>query len=339
MTKAVFRVDANKEIGIGHFSRTRALADEIKNLDFTPVFVTKNDSKVIELLKDSEFEIVKFNGEAENQLETEIEAILSVCPTLAVFDIRSTSHELIAALKKYGIYVVSFDDLGEGRYLADIVVDANLSEEKNPKKLETNTRYLLGEDYAVISKECRAAKKIRRDEKFIQRIIVSCGGSDPSGVTPKVVAGLSNLSTDVEVELILGPDFAPSAKLNEALLNSARTFDIVESPKNLFERMRKAQLGIISGGITLFEAAFLGLPSIVVCQNIAQLKNLPKFEAIGGIINIGLSSNNPILNLTPIVRSLESEEKRKAMSRALERLIDGKGVDRICGAIMEVMGR
>jgi spore coat polysaccharide biosynthesis predicted glycosyltransferase SpsG len=345
VTVAAIRVDADREIGFGHLERCIAVARELKEANHEPVFVTCEKSIAIPRLAARGITAVETfvpgtaTPDAAEALSSEIDAILRRGPGLVIFDIGSTSHELAAAVKAMGCFVVSFEDLGDGRYLADLVVDANLTESTNPRKMTTTTRYLLGPEYAVISPECLKAKKKRRRFQELRRIIVSCGGSDPAAVTPHVIAALATLDTEIDIEVVLGPGFAHAAALDRAILATPRICSIVESPSDLPDRLRAADIGIISGGVTLYEAAFLGLPSIVIAQNPAQLRNLPPFDSRNAIINLGLAANNPYPNLLSAIRRLADSAIRRSMSEALEKHVDGRGIQRLGTAVREVLGR
>lgn len=334
MTVTSIRVDANRESGLGHLHRSICVASELARRGHRPVFVTRDRAVVAPIAADSGFDsIVNFSDEAE-----EVNAILSPGPGLVVFDNGSTTHGKVAPLKEVGCFVVSFEDLGDGRYLSDLVVDANLTDSTNPQKLRTTTKYLLGPDYAVIAPMCRAAKKKRKHFTDVRKIVVTCGGSDPAGVTPRAVSALGNVDSEVEILVVLGPAFAHKEALNKALLSAARSFEVVEAPDNLPALMREADVGIISGGVTLFEAAYLGLPSIVIAQNAAQLRNLPPFEKHGGIVNLGLAANDPFANIPTELKLLRDPGRLRAMSEAQERYIDGKGLERLASAIRELLG-
>lgn len=315
------------------------MARELAKEGHDPIFVTRDKAFVRSRIEAAGFsEVEGFENDSD-----EAEAILRRGPGLAVFDVGATAHEVVAAIKEIGCFIVTFEDLGDGRYLADLVIDANLTENSNPRKMATPTRYLLGPDYAVISQKATAAKKKRRGSRGfftrdgLRKIIVTCGGSDPAGVTPRVVEALSLFDGEIDIELILGPAFSPKDELDRALLKSSRIFSIVEAPDNFHDRMRRADLGILSGGVTLFEAAYLGLPATVIAQNATQLKNLPAFESNSGIVSLGLAAHNPFPNLSATIRSIES--KLGAMAAAQERYVDGKGLDRVVAAIRETLGR
>jgi spore coat polysaccharide biosynthesis predicted glycosyltransferase SpsG len=342
VTVAAIRVDADREIGFGHLERAIAVARELKEANHEPVFVTREKSLAVTRLAERGFSAVETftpGDTAEATLHAEVDAVLRRGPGLVIFDVGSTSHDLAASVKAVGGFVVTFEDLGDGRYLADLVVDANLTESTNPRKMMTTTRYLLGPEYAIISPECLKAKRKRRRVQDLRKVIVSCGGSDPAGVTAHVIPALTTLDTEIDVEVVIGPAFAHAAELDKAILKSPRICSIVEAPLDLPARLRAADVGIICGGVTLYEAAFLGLPSIVIAQNPMQLRNLPPFESRRAIINLGLAANNPYPNILPALRRLGDQAERKAMSEALEKYVDGRGIQRFVTAVREVLGR
>lgn len=335
MSTVVLRVDADASIGFGHLERTMALARELATINYRPVFVTREEGLAASRLRACGFtDVETFEGP-----EAEGDAILAPGPGIVLFDIGSTTHARVAEVKALGGFVATFEDLGDGRYLADLVIDANLVEATNPKKMETPTRYLLGPDYAILAPAVVAARRRRRKPGPVRRILVSCGGSDPAGVTVGVVRGLATYDSEVEVELVLGPGFAHARALNAALLEASRTFTITEAPTDLPDRLRTADLGILSGGVTLFEAAHLGLPAIVISQNAAQLRNLGPFESRGGIVNLGLAANAPYNNVKSAIREVGTETRLAAMSAAQEGYVDGKGLGRIVSAIKSMVGR
>lgn len=335
MSTVVIRLDADARIGLGHVMRGMALARELRTLNYRVVFVTREEGIAAAHLRSGGFSDVQvFGPDIPEQ-----DAVLGPGPGIVVFDIGSTTHEQVAAVKAVGGYVVTFEDLGDGRYLSDLVVDANLTDETNPVKMPTPTRYLLGPEHAVLDPAVLAARKRRKRSGGVRRILVSCGGSDPAGVTVGVVRGLATFDSEVEVEIVLGPAFQHPKPLNEALLAASRTFTITEAPTDLPERMRSADLGILSGGITLFEAAHLGLPALVIAQHATQLRNLPPFEARGGIVNLGLAANEPYNNLKSQVRHVDDSDRLAKMSEAQERYVDGKGLSRIVSAVRAMVGR
>lgn len=331
MGRIVFRSDASHEGGIGHVERSARLGAALgaKGHDVTHV--------------------VRAGGLAEKRLrakgvvpltyerdEEEIRTVLDVRPGLAVLDLGNNPHERVAALKKAEVGVATFDDLGDGRYVADLVVDANLAEAKNPRKMETTTRFLLGPLYAVVDPRLAAGRRKRRYERF-RRLAVALGGTDPENVTVKVVRALGRLDPNIEVTIVLGPGFRGGKTLDAALLESPRDLDVRIAPDDFAEILVAADVGIVGGGLTLAEAAAAGLPAIVLAQNKAQLANAQNLADAGGCVHLGLGRNVPEGEILAAVRALEDPEKRRALGEAAARHVDGKGLERVVGALEQLI--
>ena len=333
MTIAAIRADGDATIGFGHLARSLAMAEALQDMGHDPVLVTRRNNLAHQFITSrSDVRVEEIREDVD-----EVEKLLSLSAGLVILDVRSTSHKLVSGLKEAGCFIVTFDDLGDGRYLADLVVDANLTSATNPKKMTTTTRYLLGPRYAVIGKQCQKIRSRRRSFGALRRILITCGGSDPAGATPRVVSALSTIDPEIYIDVILGPAFQSGKTLSKAVLESPRHFTIVDSPNDLMRRMKEADLGIISAGISLAEAACLGLPSIVIAQDAIQARNAVPYDESGGVRNLGVAGENAYKGISSAVRELSEPETRRAMSKALTDLVDGKAMGRIKEAIREII--
>lgn len=338
MTVVAIRVDATKERGFGNLSRAMTIGEALRENGHRPVFVSRGSGFAAEYLESRGIADVGIIGEDTE----EFDAILASGPGIVIFDVGNTTHAAVAGLKDNGVYVITFDDLGDGRYLADIVVDANLTPKTNPKPMETPTSYLLGPMYVVFNKETLAARRKRRHFRELRRIVVTCGGTDPSGVTPRIVAALGAVDTDIDVDVVLGPGFTPTRELNEVILAAPREFDISQNPADLAVKLRTADLGILSGGLTIFEAAYLGLPSIVISQSETQARNVIPLAERGAIADFGpataKSAASLFAKLPAEIQRLTDASLRRTMGEAGQSFVDGKGVKRLMQEIKRLIG-
>lgn len=340
MRRAAIRLNAGPEIGYGHLRRGMILAGALQRRGVQVIFVCPEKSPAAERLQRDGFMVQEFpsrsmdgsGSEIEERVadHDEIQTILSLACELVILDIQDTRHTYAASLKEAGMRVVNFDDLGDGRYVADLVVDANLSPKTNPKKMETPTRYLLGPRYAVLPSGIRRfSDRFRSVRRRFKKVVVSCGGTDPAGATVAAVAGLANLDPQIEVDVILGGGFSSRHRFDEALTASPRQFKIHQDVPDLIPFLREADLGVVSGGITLFEAAAVGLPCLVISQNKHQLMNTRPFEEAGGVISLGLASNVVPEEMHHAVLETADPLRRAKMRRVLMELVDGRGLGRV----------
>src|SRR5690606_26486356 len=106
-------------LGMGHVFRALALAHELASHDV--VIVTRSDGPYAlgaEYLRRTPYRI--------ETLTTE-EQFLPYCksrsPDITVLDVLDTSEEFVRSLAECSGFVVSFEDLGPGARLADVVIN------------------------------------------------------------------------------------------------------------------------------------------------------------------------------------------------------------------------
>lgn len=135
------------------------------------------------------------------------------------------------------------------------------------------------------------------------RVLVLFGGTDPSGlleVARDALYPLPNISVS---------EVVPAAEVSVAA------------------EMHDADLLITSGGRTVFEAAAVGIPTIVMCQNQRELTH----THLGvGNINLGLGRLvQPDQLRWHVEQLLGDYEVRRDMSATAKASIDGYGADRV----------
>lgn len=331
MARVVLRADANPQMGLGHVERSVRIGKALAAGGHETTFVVRAGTLGETRLKS--LGIVPVTLEAD---EEEAQTLLASSPRLVLFDVGDTTHERVAAVKKAGdAGVVTFDDLGDGRYVADDVIDANLSEKTNPRKMETTTRFHLGPSFAVVDPRLAAGR--RRKYGPFRSLVIALGGTDPENLVVKTVRALGRLDPKVEATFVLGAGYGGGRSLDAVLLEAPRTFDVRISPPDFSDLLRKADVAIVGGGLTLFEAAAAGTPAVVLAQNRAQLANAQNLADAGAVVHLGLGRNVPEGEILATVRSLEDVDRRRTLGEAASRQVDGKGLERVAAACRGAM--
>lgn len=155
-----------------------------------------------------------------------------------------------------------------------------------------------GAKYAVLRPEFTIGTfHVKQDA---DRVLLLFGGTDPANLT-----GLAEFATQQwDVDVIRPGD-----------------------DRSIAAAMHDADLLITSGGRTVFEAAAVGIPTIVMCQNMRETTH----SHLGvGNINMGLGRLVDPERLTYVVQqTLEDYELRRDMSQEARKSIDGLGADRV----------
>lgn len=331
MKAVVFRADGNKKLGLGHIVRCLALADELKNNNpnLKVIFITKYDGgkKIIE---EKNYKVIDTKDEFSHIRNFASE------DTLLITDFLDTDNQYISEIKKIaGLKVICIDNNTKLKRIdADIVINANIFDNRD-KKVIGSTKYFLGLKYLILRKEFEEAHKEKKEIKDkVETILVMSGGTDPRGCIIKIANALKNIPDKVHINLIIGPEFSYSNKLNDVLSKANRKFNLLVNPNNLVEIMKNADMAITAAGIVFCELATLGVPSIEIPQRNHQEDVAKVFEKSRACINIGKSPDEKLIYESTLML-MENKLLRKQLSENAKTFVDGKGVKRAIRLIKE----
>ena len=201
-----------------------------------------------------------------------------------------------------------------------------------------NTRLLLCPVYFIFRQEFIEAAKVRREiRKDAQNILVTMSGSDLLNLTIKVAKALTRLNvTSLKLRVIIGPGFETSVKPEvEKVLEGYRgDYELLMGSDNMADLMFWSDLVITGGGLTKYEAAVTGTPTIIISQIVHEAEKNREFEKEGTALHLGLGSEVNEQNIVEAVEKLLGNYAlRSEMSRRGKNLVDGKGVNRIISEI------
>ena len=204
MKKIYFRADASATIGYGHFIRTLALADMLKD-DFDCTFFTCHPTsyQVSEMEKVCPF--------IPLQEETHSADFLSHLQgdEIVVLDNYFFTTDYQLAIKQKGCRLVCIDDMHDKHYVADVVINHG---QTNPAlfDVESYTRLCLGFDWALLRKPfLEAAKRKSISSDRIEKVAVCFGGSDIHDITGYFVNQVLRLCTVNSITAVVGDAYTP----------------------------------------------------------------------------------------------------------------------------------
>ena len=316
--KVVIRVDGYKKIGLGHIYRTLTLANNI--MDHEVMFLMDNQHSLgIDIVRSQNFKVETFE-------EDPISKISTIKPDIIINDILDTTKEYILALKKMGIRVFNFEDLGSGAEYADGVFNALY-----PGSVPSGNFY-TGENYYCARNEFLNVKQKKVTES-VNAVLITFGGTDPNNLTLKTLNAISNSTHDFNIKIILGPGYINEELLNNKINSLNRNVEVLRSVKNMADHMVNADIIFSSAGRTMYEIAMVGTPAVIIAQNYREMTHLFGHN-YNGFVNLGIHLENgeeKILNT--LERLIEDVELRKRMNK---RMLDHdltKGLKRVMDII------
>jgi len=100
--------------------------------------------------------------------------------------------------------------------------------------------------------------------------------------------------------------------------------------------MQQADLAISAGGLTSYELAFMGLPSILIPVTSIQAEASNMLALHGSAVTLGLHTEFPRSRFARILGELlESPSRCLEISASGLRLFDGLGLDRVAKVMMD----
>lgn len=207
--KILFRADAGSEIGYGHFIRTLALADMLKD-DFECVFYTQSPSEYQRKECEKVCPLVELPAD-----ETRFQLFLDVLKgdEIVVLDNYFYTTDYQKVIKEKGCKLVCIDDMHDKHYVADAVVNHGFATEVDFSK-ENYTQLYTGPSYALLrSPFLKAENSIKRIDN---RWVVCFGGSDQNDYTGKAVKQLNEIGDKMEIVAVVGDGYQNTQQLKEA---------------------------------------------------------------------------------------------------------------------------
>lgn len=210
MRKIYFRADASSTIGYGHFVRTLALADMLKD-DFACTFFTCHPTpyQVGEIEKVCPFVAL--------QEKTHYNDFLSFLQgdEIVVLDNYFYGTDYQCAIKACGCRLVCIDDMHDKHYVADIVVNHTLTN-ISLFDVESYTKLCLGFKWALLRKPfLDAAEKYHTPITRIEKVAICFGGSDEYDNTGLFVEKMLSVSYIKSITAVVGDAYYPQYKKSD----------------------------------------------------------------------------------------------------------------------------
>jgi len=317
----VIRVDGQREIGLGHVYRMITLASKMAFNNNVIFLMDEKKELGINKVNESNLSIITF----ENDVDL-FKKITELNPDIIINDILETEKEYILNLMTKNIFIVNFEDLGEGSELANIVINA-LYENSNPP-----TNHYYGYKYVCLRDEFFIAPS-KEIKKEVRRILITFGGTDPNDLSLRTLKAIKKLDLKhIFIKLILGLGYRKKQILCDYATNLKKegfSIEIEENVKFMSKEIYLSDIIITSNGRTVYEVASIGVPCISISQNSRETKHLFTYNS-RSIIDLGIAntvSENDIAH--EIKKLVDDFELRKNIHDKLSKIDLKKGTDRV----------
>jgi UDP-2,4-diacetamido-2,4,6-trideoxy-beta-L-altropyranose hydrolase len=250
----IFRADGGPTIGMGHFTRTLALAEMLKE-HFHCIFATRKPTNYqiseIEKICPARIDLPEDDSHFE-QFLTHLKG-----DEIVVLDNYYFNTEYQKAIKAKGCKLVCIDDMHDKHYVADVVINHAEGIRKSQYSADKYTAFCLGYKYALLRKEYLTDIKEQSLKKYAS--LVMMGGADPFNLAARIVSRIEPLQFSLPIAIVLGTGYT-----NDHLFlpfNNIEIFKGIESSK-VYQLMQEAETGIFPASTVAIEACAARLPFI-----------------------------------------------------------------------------
>ena len=221
-----------------------------------------------------------------------LKVTLQVGASAVLWDINENiPKKFITELRKRNICIVTLDDPTKKRLFCDLAFYPPV-----PQVKKMNWDNFLGENYCgwdwvpLRSSLLKNRRHIDENELINKKqlsLIISMGGSDPKGMIFDVLDIVESVDLPLKTNVLLGPAFDKRSKLDNFLKTCKKKYSIYSDTFNVGKLFAEADLAIISYGVTAFEMALLGTPSLLICLTADHSEAAMTFDLNKISINLG----------------------------------------------------
>ncbi|MBE6496160.1 MAG: UDP-2,4-diacetamido-2,4,6-trideoxy-beta-L-altropyranose hydrolase [Methanobrevibacter thaueri] len=337
MNNLLIRVDSTYESGMGHFMRTLALAQKWQKVRDNIYFLINDNENLKKRIisENMEYIVNPFESGSKEDSEFLLDIVKDKCISWVIVDGYVFNEDYLGFLRKNDINYLIFDDDGKkSHYNSNIVLNQNLHGkcEWYSSKKEDYTKLLIGTDFTLLRNEFLEFQNYTKIIKSkANNILVTLGGSDVNNYSLDILKILNSLNfSDFEVIVLIGANNIHEEILNNFIGNLKFNVKILKNISNMPEVMQWADLAFSSGGTTVWELAFMGVPTIVGATSYVEevlltgLDDNNLFKTIGKLEDL---DKKELINIFDYL--INNKDARKKMSIDGQKFIDGYGSKRV----------
>lgn len=338
MMRVLVRADGGAGIGLGHVTRCLALAGALRSKGAEVAFVTSGDDPgVVAKITTADCAVEPLpKGCDENAaVSFLLERASKLAVRLVVVDSYRIELKHQLAIKGAGLKLLALDDFGSGRFAADFVLNPNLTARAENYSVDAGARLLLGPRHALLRPEFLEAAGRPAAPAAVPRILITMGGSDPSGMTREAWKTLDAAPGEFALDLLVGAAYPGAGALAREAAAARHPTEVHHDPADVPGLMRRASFAVSAAGSTCWELALLGIPAIVLVTAANQQGVAEGLQKNGFALSLGSGAPFPAGALKAAAAELLGDRNRlKAMAAAGKKLVDGRGAERVAEAVL-----
>lgn len=312
----IIRADGGESIGGGHIVRAKIIAAALKSAGMEPHLLAKENDWTRESLADAAWP-VHYLRKTDNESIIVLQTARRCAARLVILDVRDTSAEYVRYLKESGAAVITIDDPGRGAELADATFRAGVT----PRR-EKNFYY--GPAYAILSPRILDLREKARPPSQLRDVVCFFGTFDPKN-HGRLISSLAESFPKIGFHWFT----------KGTMLARPNVQIFAPDQEKFLEKLMSADLAIISGGVTLFEAAAVGRPAIVLPEAPHEMDQGELLASGGAVLLLEHPTGK---NLEQVFAELARNPGRLGVFHAKSmEMVDGRGLERFLRVVRSLL--
>jgi len=333
---AIFRVDADNEIGGGHLVRCISLAEKLYQNKWSCIFICNRGTiKASAFLKLEKIELCELNCNKREESNYIKRRYPDGC-NLFVIDHYDKDYLYEKEFEGWARKILIIDDLNERRHFCNFYLNSAVGETflDYKKMVPENCQAMLGPSFALLRSEFLLARKLvvkrRMNDRSVRRILICFGLIDKRELVLKSLTILKRMGNQAEVDVIIGSNAGHINRIRDAGERCNFGVNIHEDSTDVAELMSNADFAVGACGVSAWERCCLGLPSVAVMssRNQRYIAGTLKKEFAAEVVGDCEPLKDRDIELC-IVRMSKEASLRRRISRNSLRITDGLGAMRV----------
>ena len=330
MNSILFRADASPKIGAGHVARCLALANVLANLECECVFAIGPETlNTAPALQRAGYEMLIADGDEEDTARALAQRFRDRVDWVVIdhYGIDAAAEKHYRPLARR---LMVIDDLADRPHDCDLLLDQGPGRiaDDYAGLVPAGTQVLAGAVFALLD----PAYGYHRDNQSPATsdkpsgIYVSFGATDPSKHTRRGLDALDASRVSAGINVVLGAAAPHREEIGERLEKMTTETKLHIDTSETIALLTNSFMALGAGGVSALERCCCGVPSLVAVtadNQRAAAEGLSKFGA-AQLVDL----TDPQSSATDIRAFIADIDRRKQMSRAAQRLCDGRGARR-----------
>ena len=315
--RVIFAAAAGPAIGFGHLVRCRSLA---RALGIDPVVAVRGTARTRRRAAAGGWRLVTVRNDDDLQ---------RLDPHVLVVDDPSLRavRTWVRRARRVGVPVATIHDLAIAAIDSDLVIDGSVH---SPRGVNGRVGSLRGVLYTILDPRVRTTRE-RMTGPVSRRILVALGGGRRSVSAARLARAIAARADDVEIRVAGG--FTAGRRMPRLARGTW-----IPAHDGLVEELSSSSVAVLAGGVTLYEACALGVPSVAVALTSAQHVTIRALARRGATVDGGAVTDRrtPARVAREVERLLGDRASRRQMAVAGRRVVDGRGAARVAGRLRQL---